>query len=98
MKLHHFLIFAVVAELYDSFLHVLFVFSCICFYSSAPTLFIRAFFIGCFAVKTDKTAVIVFVVCLLIYKSKGDKYSSIFLFEKDSDSDAVFDVSLRADQ
>ena len=44
------------------------------------------------------TAVIVFVVCLLIYKSKGDKYSSIFLFEKDSDSDAVFDVSLRADQ
>ena len=44
------------------------------------------------------TAVIIFVVCFVISKRKSDVYTSIFLFEKDTDSDAVFDVSLQAKQ
>ena len=34
----------------------------------------------------------------MISKRKSDVYTSIFLFEKDTDSDSVFDVSLQAKQ
>ncbi|MBO5575367.1 MAG: hypothetical protein J5956_03545 [Ruminococcus sp.] len=42
------------------------------------------------------TAAAAFAVSFIIYRTKKDKYSSIFLFEKAADNGAVYDVSLDA--
>lgn len=42
------------------------------------------------------TAAAAFIVSFIIYRTKKEKYSSLFLFEKASDNSAVFDVSLEA--
>ena len=44
------------------------------------------------------TAVILFAVSFIISRKKKDKYSSILLFEKNAQSNAVYDVSLEAEQ
>lgn len=42
------------------------------------------------------TAAAAFAVSFIIYRTKKDKYSSVFLFEKAADNGAVYDVSLDA--
>ncbi len=42
------------------------------------------------------TAAAAFIVSFIIYRAKKEKYSSVFLFERNSDGVAVFDVSLQA--
>lgn len=44
------------------------------------------------------TALILFGVCFTVSRKKKDKYSSILLFERDSENCALFDVSLEAEQ